>query len=199
MNITNEALEMFDVDINQVASLILVCKDKSMEDIEDILKRLKDKGYVYKYYSNNSPALYVTSEKGAELLSNIDIYAKTKETKLDYLKVAAELRRIFPKGIKSGTNSRWVDGLALVAKRLKQFVIKYGEFPEEDIIDAAKRYVASFNGDFSRMRTLRYFIWADKRNPSTGEVEYTSDLLNYLEDEEDDNTNLMQDWETQLR
>ena len=104
---------------------------------------------------------------------------------------------MFPKGIKEGTNSRWVDGLALVSKRLKQFVQKYGEFTEEEIVDATKRYVDSFNGNYTKMRTLRYFIWADKRNPSTGEVEYTSDLLSFLEDTEDEN--ITADWEVKLR
>ena len=76
--------------------------------------------------------------------------------------------------------------------------MKYGDFEPDEIIEATKRYIASFNGDYSRMRTLRYFIWAEKRNPATGEVEYTSDLLSCLEDDTEEE-NLMTDWETQLR
>ena len=128
----------------------------------------------------------------------MDLYTKTKDDGIDYLSLAATLRGLFPKGIKPGTNSRWVDGIMLVAKRLKQFTVKYGEFEPDEIIEATKRYIASFNGDYSRMRTLRYFIWAEKRNPATGEVEYTSDLLSCLEDDAEEE-NLMTDWEIQLR
>ena len=169
-----------------------------MADIRQLLDDLCAKGLCYRYTSNKSDYLYLVSNEGNELLQNMDLYTKTKDDGIDYLSLAATLRGLFPKGIKPGTNSRWVDGIMLVAKRLKQFTVKYGEFEPDEIIEATKRYIASFNGDYSRMRTLRYFIWAEKRNPATGEVEYTSDLLSCLEDDAEEE-NLMTDWEIQLR
>lgn len=199
MTITNEALTKFGVTLEQVAALLLVSDERSMLDIRKTLDELCAKGLCYRYCVNDSDYIYYISNEGAELVQNIDLYVKTKDDGLDYIGLAAELRTIFPKGIKQGTNSRWVDGIALVAKRLRQFTTKYGVFTKEEITDATKRYVASFNGDYSKMRTLRYFLWADKRNPTTGETEYTSDLLSFLEDVEDKDSNLMDDWETQLR
>lgn len=200
MNLTAEALKTFGVSLEQVACLLLVSEEKSMQHIREMLDDLYHKNLVYRYTSNNSDYLYYLSNEGTSLLTNIDLYEKTKGSSLDFFGTAAQLRAIFPKGIKQGTNSRWVDGIALVAKRLKQFVVKYGEFTSEEIVAAAKKYVASFNGDYSRMRTLRYFIWAEKRNPATGEVEYTSDLLSCIEDSDSESdNNLMNDWETQLR
>lgn len=200
MNLTAEALKTFGVSLEQVACLLLVSEEKSASQIRDMLDDLYHKNLVYKYTSNKSDYLYYISNDGSSLLTNIDLYEKTKDSGLDFFGTAAQLRTIFPKGIKPGTNSRWVDGIALVAKRLKQFVVKYGEFTSDEIVAAAKKYVASFNGDYSRMRTLRYFIWAEKRNPATGEVEYTSDLLSCIEDDsEGADNNLMNDWETQLR
>ena len=198
MNITNEGLSKFGLTLEQVASLLLVSTEKSAADIRDILDSLCAKGLCYKYTSNDSDYLYYISNEGSELLQNLDLYTKTKDNGIDYIGLAANLRTLFPKGVKPGTNSRWVDGIALVAKRLKQFTVKYGDFEPDEIIEATKRYIASFNGDYSRMRTLRYFIWAEKRNPATGEVEYTSDLLSCLEDDTEEE-NLMTDWETQLR
>lgn len=197
MNITKEGLERFGLTLEQAACLLLVSEEKSAANIKDILDSLCAKGWCYKYTSSGSDYLYYISTEGTELLQNMDLYTKTKDNGVNYINLASELRKLFPKGLKPGTNSRWVDGIALVAKRLKQFTVKYGDFEPDEIIDATKRYISSFNGDYSRMRTLRYFIWAEKRNPSTGEVEYTSDLLSYLEDPED--KDIMSDWEVSLR
>ena len=157
MTITKDALEKFNVTLEQVAALLLVSEEKSMIDIREALDSLCAKGLCYRYSVNNSDYIYYVSNEGSELLQNIDLYVKTKDDGLDYIGVAAELRTLFPKGVKPGTNSRWVDGIALVAKRLRQFTTKYGVFTKDEIIEAAKRYVASFNGDYSKMRTLRYF------------------------------------------
>lgn len=197
MEITKETLDRFSVSRQEFATMLLCMDEVSEADVMASIEATKNKGYLYKYRANNDPYKYVISEKGKDLIETMSAYTGTKDSGINFLDVAAKLRTLFPKGIKEGTNSRWVDGLALVSKRLKQFVQKYGEFTEEEIVDATKRYVDSFNGNYTKMRTLRYFIWADKRNPSTGEVEYTSDLLSFLEDTEDEN--ITADWEVKLR
>ena len=75
-----------------------------------------------------------------------------------------------------------------VAKSLKRFFTQFGnEYSDEDIIDAAKRYVASFNGNYTGMRLAKYFIM---KNPvkqgenGDGYVEQVSDLLTFLENKE---------------
>lgn len=197
MEITKETLDKFGVTKNDFASMLICLDDIEEKEIIATIEDAKNKGYIYKYSKKDSGPYYYTSDKGRELLETMSTYEATKNSGIDFIDTAAKLRLLFPRGMKPGTNSRWVDGVSLVAKRLKQFVIKYGEFSEDEILDAAKRYIDSFKGDYSKMRTLRYFIWADKRNPSTGEVEYTSDLLSFIEDKEDED--IMTDWEVQLR
>ena len=197
MEITKETLAKFNVSVNEFASMLLCLDEIEEKDIIGTIEETKNKGYLYRYVNGSSGPIYYTSDKGREILEAMNNYEATKDSGLDFIGIAAKLRLIFPRGIKEGTNSRWVDGVSIVAKRLKQFVIKYGAFSEEEIINAAQRYVDSFNGNYTKMRTLRYFIWAEKRNPATGEVEYTSDLLSFIEDAEDDN--IMNDWEVQLR
>ena len=75
-----------------------------------------------------------------------------------------------------------------VAKSLKRFFTQFGnEYSDEDIIDATKRYVASFNGNYVGMRLAKYFIM---KNPvkqgenGDGYVEQVSDLLTFLENKE---------------
>lgn len=197
MEITKETLDRFSVSREEFATMLLCLNEMSEDDVIATIESTKNKGYLYKYRANNDPYKYVISDKGKDLIENMSAYTGTKDSGINFLDLAAKLRALFPKGIKEGTNSRWVDGLALVSKRLKQFVQKYGEFTEDEIVEATKRYVDSFNGNYQRMRTLRYFIWADKRNPGTGEVEYTSDLLSFIEDAESDD--MITDWEVKLR
>lgn len=75
-----------------------------------------------------------------------------------------------------------------VAKSLKRFFTQFGgEYSDEDIIDATKRYVASFKGSYMGMRLAKYFIM---KNPikqgenGDGYVEQVSDLLTFLENKE---------------
>ena len=197
MEITKETLDKFGVSLREFASLLMCTDEIDESEIVATLDATKDKELVYRYRVNGSPYKYIISDTGKDLIERMSAYTASKESSIDFLGVASKMRQMFPKGIKEGTNSRWVDGLSLVAKRLRQFVEKYGEYSEDEILDATKRYVDSFNGNYQKMRTLRYFIWADKRNPGTGQVEYTSDLLSYIEDTED--TNLTNDWEVKLR
>lgn len=197
MEITKETLDKFEVSRQEFAAMLLCMDEISEADVMASIESTKNKGYLYKYSYNNSVPKYFISDKGKELIENMSAYTGTKDCELNFLDTAAKMRALFPKGIKEGTNSRWVDGLALVSKRLKQFTQKYGEFTEDEILDATKRYIDSFNGNYQKMRTLRYFMWAEKRNPGTGEVEYTSELLSFLEDTED--SDVMSDWEVKLR
>ena len=90
----------------------------------------------------------------------------------------------------------WTDGISLIIKRLKIFFKKYGIYSNEIIIDATKRYVDSFNGDYRFMKLLKYFIFKEKKGEG-GDVESSSDLLNFIENNEGEE--LSNDWSTELR
>nr|DAI14728.1 MAG TPA: hypothetical protein [Bacteriophage sp.] len=97
----------------------------------------------------------------------------------DLKKLAAELKEIYPKGKKPNTSYYWAEGGALIEARLKLFFRKFGYYDPEEIIDATKRYVDSFNGDYAYMRTLKYFIFKDVKGDEG--IEKSSDLLNFIE------------------
>ena len=114
----------------------------------------------------------------------------------DYKELATQLKAIYPSGKKEGTSRYWAEGVALIERRLKLFEKKYGVFPPEEILDAAKRYVEGFDGNYRFMRTLRYFIFREELGVA-GEVESKSDLLTYMENKgEDQQQNY--DWTTTL-
>lgn len=156
---------------------------------------LIDKGLITKDYSREGNYYRVTN-KGHDLLNTVIIDSEIKDEKNEYEDLAKELKEIYPKGKKPGTNDYWTDGNQLLVKRLKIFEKKYGKFKHEDIIETTKRYVESFNGNYRTMRLLKYFIF--KEENKNGEIESKSDLLTFMENKDEDNKNISQDWTSQM-
>ena len=108
--------------------------------------------------------------------------------------LADKLRELFPKGRKEGTNLQWRDSTAIISKRLKTIVKKYNiTFTDEEAIDATKRYIESFNGDYRFMQVLMYFIF--KNEIVNGVREERSQFMSYLQNKEDMVNN---DWTHEL-
>lgn len=195
VNISKETASKYDFTLEEalLLALMIICRESntSVKEIFKILKDkriiLEDKGYtIIPYESRN-------------LIDNILSESNLKDNKKSEIeKLASKLKEIFPKGKKEGTNQYWSEGTALIVKRLNLFYRKYGKsYTDEQILDAAKRYVESYKGDYRFMRTLKYFIWAEKTNAKS-EVESTSDLLTYIENKEEvqiENGN----WEIELK
>lgn len=77
-----------------------------------------------------------------------------------------------------------------IKNKLKKFLTIYGEVADEDIIDATKRYVASYAPKGYRgMRLAKYFIMKDDRKLMAYDeihVEEISDLATFLENKTED-------------
>lgn len=77
-----------------------------------------------------------------------------------------------------------------IKNKLKKFLTIYGEVTDEDIIDATKRYVASYAPKGYRgMRLAKYFIMKDDRKLMADDevhVEEISDLATFLENKTED-------------
>ena len=123
---------------------------------------------------------------------------KKQEPNDRLVQLATRLKEIFPKGKKDGTNYYWADGVALIVRRLKLFFKKYGNtYTDEQIIQATSKYVEGFNGNYTYMRLLKYFIFKEKVG-AAGEVEGDSELISYIENFGQEDT-LSRDWNTELR
>ena len=78
---------------------------------------------------------------------------------------------------------------------MEKWFNKYpNSFSDDEIVDAAKRYVESFNGQYTYMQVLPYFIF--KNVPVNGMMEEKSQLLSVLENKE---TATGDSWTTELR
>lgn len=122
-----------------------------------------------------------------------------------YVNLANKLREIFPAGKKPGYAYTWRDSTSCIVDRLKKFFLKYGDYPDEEIIRATKKYVDSFHGNYTYMQLLKYFIWKNKvtgeefvNGRMVGEVEKQSQLAAYLEDGEEEEVAVKHDWDVEL-
>lgn len=126
---------------------------------------------------------------------NSEFKKENKEDRFELL--ATQLKELFPKGKKPGTSVMWRGSGYEVAKKLKSLVKKTGvKFTDEQAIEATRRYVNSFNGNYAYMQVLPYFIL--KQVPVNGIFEERSQLLSYIENEGSD-LDFSSDWTSTLK
>ena len=124
------------------------------------------------------------TQQGVDLVESLILNGEfnTPKYKDRFENLAEKLRELYPKGKKPGTSYMWKDSNAIIAKRLKMIVKKYGDcFTDEQAINATKKYVESFNGNYQYMQLLKYFI--HKIVIKDGQAEESSQLLSYIENE----------------
>lgn len=144
---------------------------------------------------------YFITQRWADIVDTILLDSedsKQPELRLDNL--IPKLQEIFPEGKKEGTSQYWRGNKREIGIRIKKFFKLYGNtYTDEQILEAARNYVQGFNGRYSYMRVLKYFIWKDDRRVmEDGEIKVieVSDLANYIENAKSDN--LKDDWTSQI-
>lgn len=179
------------------ALLMLVIHNKA--DLERAEKALIQEGLITAERNDLFQQVgWRLTNKGTEVLDSVIMDSDKEQEPQDRLiQLATRLKEIFPKGKKDGTNYYWADGVALIVRRLKLFFKKYGnKFTDEQIIQAAEKYVQGFNGNYQYMRLLKYFIFKEKVG-ANGEVEGDSELISYIENAGQEE-NLRNDWTSSL-
>lgn len=177
--IDTKYLKEYDIGFDSLLILLSMYFNKPLKVIEfpeDI------DGYCLR---NDNLGKYYLTQSGVNLVE--DIFLKSefvdKNENLSLEELANELREIYPKGKKPGTAYMWRDSTALIVKRLKAFIKKYGNYKHEDILMATKKYVASFNGNYTYMQLLKYFIFKDDE----------SQLLSYISNPEEEE--VLNEWD----
>lgn len=173
-----------ELDLPSVLVILLV---KCGADINKLISELKAKEVLVESNSMFESTLSVT-QRWDNVVSNILLDSEVKDvTNNDsYLEdLAKKLMAIFPSGKKQGTNVYWRGNIKDTKLRLKKFFKLYGnKFSDEAIIEAATKYVLSFNGNYQYMRVLKYFIWKDdKKFDSEGNmyIDEVSELASFME------------------
>lgn len=185
--INKDILSQYNLTIGEFLYLLLnIETDKSCLLFKDIKNSLIEKRYGDIDVSDENKLVF--SNEVRDLISRIIVESDRRvvNSSIDYNDIAAAMRDCYPSGRKSGTNYLWKDSIAVIANKLKTLHVKYDfVFTKEQAVDATKRYVESFEGDYTYMQLLKYFILKTDTNR-----EIRSDFMAYIEnaDQEDDNS-----------
>ena len=184
-------LQKNNITLEEFLWLFLNRKDINVSQLTNSLvnKGIADKSIL-------DSAKLVLSDKSTTLISSILIDSdKSVENKdKEFEELAKEMQELYPKGRKSGTTYYWRGSLIEITKKLKTLVVKYKiDLNRDKILEATKSYVQSFNGDYTKMRLLKYFILKTEKD-ADGNIKITSDLMALIENSGQENTD--NDWTT---
>lgn len=178
LTIDQVVLDKYNITIGEFMVLYL---GANSIDIKSCIESLISKGLADRNLFSNGNV--IVSDNIKELLSTIIIDSDKNVIDRDeeFIELAKELQEIFPKGRKPETTYMWRGSVAEVSKKLKTLVVKYKySFTKEQAIKAAKEYVNSFNGNYKKMRLLKYFILKSDHD-ADGNVNINSDLMSLIE------------------
>jgi hypothetical protein len=142
-----------------------------LDGIDSAIISLTEKGFM----ENNLLFSASISTKGHDLVKSL--IARTGER--DVSNLAKHLQSLFPEGKKENTPFYWRGGTLEVEGKLREFLKRYPDYTDEQIIDATIRYLADHEGN-QYMQLLKYFIMKMKEYGV-----YQSALLSYLENKTD--------------
>lgn len=174
INISDKILEQYNLTVEEFLMLYICSKDYN---IKELLNSIIDKGYANKDLYDENRAIISNNTKNLihNIIINSDKYVIKKEN--DFLSLANKMREIFPTGKKPGTSYSWRDSAMVISQKLKTLVVKYNcSFTEEEALLATRKYVESFNGNYTYMHLLKYFILKTTNN---GEIK--SEFMSIIE------------------
>lgn len=175
--INKTVCENNNLSVEEALMLAIFVLDQNA-DLEQIKNNLIKKQVASKDLFNTNRL--VLGSKTHELLQKIivdsDSYVQNNNERIENL--AKKLREIYIPGKKEGTQDYFRGTVPEITQKLKKFFIDYGDFTDEQVINATKKYVESFNGVYNYAQLLKYFI-SKKVDGEKG-----SRLLNYIVNED---------------
>lgn len=181
----------------EIITMLCVANSVNYDSTINLLRR---KGLIFCPLTEDptDPINYKLSYNGVQILDAIILDSDDKIEKKDSLEeLAIALRELYPKGKKSGTNCYWADSVGVIIRRLQNFFKRYGtHYSHEQIIEATRQYVNSFNGSYDYMKLLKYFIFKDKKGLEG--VENESELATYIDNAGQINESIG-DWTSELK
>lgn len=192
--IDEDVCKKMGMTLPEVLAIVLI---KTGADIGELFKELQQKQVLVTQNTLMGETIMVT-QRWDDIVSDILLSSDVSvpsENRIE--KLTSELMQIFPQGRKDGTNTYWRGNIKDTKLRLKKFFKLYGtKYSDEQIINATRKYVESFNGNYAYMRVLKYFIWKDvRKQDSEGRfyIEEVSDLATLIENAENEEV-LKDDW-----
>ena len=190
LTVDSKACEKNNLTFNEFIVLYINAKKINLQET---MNSIVQKGIAGKDLFDESAL--ILSSKTKQLIDKVildsDITVQNNSERIKAL--AKTLQEIYISGKKDGTQDYFKGSSSEIEQKLKRFFMEYGEFTDEQIINATKRYVESFNGNYKFAQLLKYFI-SKKVDGERG-----SRLLSYIENDGQKDTQTEIDWETELR
>lgn len=172
-----------------IAEVLLALAVRSSDNLQGELLNMQNREILV-----NDRGIYKVTQHWSDVLDELlsDSSGASEKTDEQLIMLAKQMREIFPQRkmldrLGRPTPYYYRCNTSEVVRKLKKFFTIFGNIPDSDIIDATKRYVASFQGDYTGMRLIKYFILKEDVKPSedgTGHVEQISDLATFLENKD---------------
>lgn len=174
---------------------------RQVKDVKKVTGNLIGKEVIVKKDGN----IYVT-QRWSEVIDEILCDSSDEQDEGRLLNLAKQMRDLYPAGkmkSRSGLSTPYYYRCnnSEVVKKLKKFFTLFGDRTDEEILDATRRYVASFHGNYGNMRLIKYFILKDDVRLSedgSGHVEQISDLATFLENGESEEEVTNKEWTTKM-
>jgi len=198
ISIIEEACKKYSLTIEE-AACILAVKLNQDTSYNAIIKKLEDRKILFYDESVND---YYVRQPWDNIIEEVICDSSNGHSEERLLKLAEKIRECFPAGKQQRLGSPYYyrSNTKEIVSKLKKFFLIYGNFTDAEIIDATKRYVASFFGRYKDMRLAKYFILKDaikqvqdENGEIVNKVEQVSDLATFLENKDEGNIE-NEDW-----
>jgi hypothetical protein len=159
--------------------LLVALAVRSTEDFKALWKDLLQREVIVKHDGQ-----WMITQRWNDKVDDILMESTGKTESEDRLtELAKKMRKEYPDGKIPGTSYYYRCNVGEVASKLKRFFLKYGNYSDDEIIAATRRFVKDKKGD-TYLPLLKYFIWKQKTvrdEWGVGHVEEVSTLATYLE------------------
>lgn len=192
ISISEKVLSKYGLSLEEFLLLYLCSREINLTSLAE---SLVNKGLANRDLKDSSSV--VVSDNAKDFIASILISSAkvVLDKHSDFSELANKMRELFPAGRKAGTTYYWRDSVPVIARKLETLVTKFDvEFTEEEALNATRRYIESFNGDYRYMQLLKYFIL--KTDRSTGEIK--SEFLSLIQNPEDEEV-LNDNWLNEVR
>lgn len=189
--IDSEACTKHNLSLSEVLGILLIKFSETGNCQDTIDKLVSEEKLITLGDPINPYSVYQVTQRWDDEVSAVLLDAEKSLPKADRIEnLVKQMRELFPTGMKVGS-SAWRGNIRELKLRMQKFFRLYGDYTDEQILSATKKYVDSFNGNYTYMRILKYFIFKsetkshlDDDGNVVRQLEDVSELANFLDNPE---------------
>jgi len=171
INVTNAPVSLDELGVLLVLKACSATKARSATAFfTRTLNKLINSGLV-----SSQEGRMVLTEQAQPIIDTVN----EGEKPVDLTALASQMRELFPTGEQPGTGYLWRCSVPTAVDRLNTLIKDTGEtLTTDEVLEATRRYVANYEQNSKKVRTMRYFIY--KNIIEGGKQKLQSDLLDWV-------------------